>query len=74
MTPQTYAAYKDIPGWYLITTRDNLMPIAFQKACADVVGDKLEVVEEIDAGHASFLVKPDVVADFILRAVRSLDG
>jgi len=31
-------------------------------------GDMMEVVEEIDAGHSSFISQPEKVADFIMRA------
>jgi hypothetical protein len=65
-------AYEKIPGWYLISKEDKTLPEAFQRVCISVVGDMMENVEEIDAGHSSFLVKPEVVADFITRAVKSV--
>ncbi|KAF3402951.1 hypothetical protein DPV78_003639 [Talaromyces pinophilus] len=65
-------AYEKIPGWYLISKKDNILPEAFQKVCISVVGDMMENVEEVDAGHSSFLVKPEIVADFIVRAVKSV--
>jgi hypothetical protein len=65
-------AYEKIPGWYLISKKDNILPEAFQRVCISVVGDMMENVEEVDAGHSSFLVKPEIVADFIVRAVKSV--
>lgn len=61
-------AYEKIPGWFLISKRDNILPEAFQRVCISVVGDMMENVEEVDAGHSSFLAKPEIVADFIVRA------
>lgn len=48
------------------------MPEAFQRVCISVVGDMMENVEEVDTGHSSFLVRPEIVADFIVRAVKSV--
>jgi hypothetical protein len=65
-------AYEKIPGWYLVSKEDKILPEAFQRVCIGVVGDMMENVEEVDVGHSSFLVKPDVVAEFIVRAVKSV--
>jgi pimeloyl-ACP methyl ester carboxylesterase len=73
-TPLEYAGYKDIPGWYLISAKDNLLSPALQRYMISYIGDVLEVVEKIDAGHMSFVVNPAAVADFIMRAARSIDG
>lgn len=70
-TPLEYAGYKEIPGWYLIALKDKAMPPEFQKLCIEVVGDQMEHVEEINAGHCSFLVEPAAVTDFIIRAASS---
>ncbi|EED14687.1 conserved hypothetical protein [Talaromyces stipitatus ATCC 10500] len=64
-------AYDEIPGWYLLCKNDNILPEAFQRECIRVVRDGMERVEEVDAGHSSFMVVPEIVADFILRAAKS---
>lgn len=71
LAPLEYAGYKDIPGWYLITLKDKLMPPEFQKLCIEAVGDQMEHVEEIDAAHCSFLIEPAAVTDFIIKAASS---
>ena len=65
-------AYEKIPGWYLVCKEDKTLPEAFQRVCISVVGDMMENVEEVDAGHSSFMVKPEIVADFIVRAAKSV--
>jgi pimeloyl-ACP methyl ester carboxylesterase len=65
-------AYDKIPGWYLISKKDNSLPEGYQRLCIGVVGDGIEHVEEVDAGHSSFIEKPEIVADFIVRAARSV--
>lgn len=47
------------------------MPPAFHKYILNDIGDRVEVVEEIDAGHCSFISQPVQVADFIIRAAQS---
>ncbi|KAJ5528334.1 hypothetical protein N7513_012493 [Penicillium frequentans] len=71
LTPLEYAGYKEIPGWYLVTLKDKLMPPEFQKLCIEAVGSRMEHVEEINTGHSSFLVEPAAVTDFIIRAATS---
>jgi hypothetical protein len=48
------------------------MPPDFQRSIISTAGESIEYVEEIETGHSSFLARPDAVADFILRAVRSI--
>ncbi|KAL2221047.1 Alpha/beta hydrolase fold-1 [Thermoascus aurantiacus ATCC 26904] len=67
-TPLTYTAYEEIPGWYLVATKDLALSPKFQKYMLRNAGDMMEVVEEIDAGHSSFISQPEKVADFIMRA------
>ncbi|KAJ5612018.1 hypothetical protein N7510_005212 [Penicillium lagena] len=73
LDPITQAAYLDIPSWYLVTKLDNNMPRDFQILCTKVIGEKLENVEEIETGHSSFWIRPDLVVDYILRGARSAE-
>lgn len=66
--PSGPPAWKDIPGWYLIGTVDNVIPPAqrramAQRADATTVG--------VRAGHLPILSKPDAVAKLIGAAARS---
>lgn len=74
LTPITQAAYLDIPSWYLLTKLDISMPRELQILCTKIIGDKLEKVEEIESGHCSCWVRPDLVVDFILGGVRSAEN
>ena len=67
-------AYNMIPGWYLVCKNDNILPEAFQRECIRVVGDGMERVEDVDTGHSSFMIVPEVVADFIVRAAKSANS
>jgi hypothetical protein len=49
------------------------MPYDFQILCTKVVGEKLENVENIESGHSRFWIRPDLVADYILRGARSAE-
>lgn len=71
LTPLKYPGYKEIPGWYLITLRDKLIPPEFQKLCIEAVGDQMEHIGEINTGHCSFLVEPANVTEFIIKAANS---
>jgi hypothetical protein len=35
---------------------------------ASIPGHMMEVIEEVDAGHCSFIGQPEKVRDFILKA------
>ncbi|KAL1862393.1 hypothetical protein Plec18170_001219 [Paecilomyces lecythidis] len=70
--PLTYVSYNDIPSWYLSGTKDVIMPPSFHKYILNDIGGTVEVVEEIDAGHCSFIGQPAQVADFIIRAAQSV--
>ncbi|KAL2003098.1 hypothetical protein VTN02DRAFT_5042 [Thermoascus thermophilus] len=74
VTPLTYAAYEEIPGWYLVHTKDLTLPPEFQRHMLSIPGDMMEVVEEIDAGHSGFISQPEKTADFIMRAAKSVEA
>lgn len=61
-------AWRDIPSYALLTTRDNNIPIEAQRFMAARAG---AVTVETEASHAVSVSRPDVVADLVLRAVRA---
>jgi pimeloyl-ACP methyl ester carboxylesterase len=60
-------AWKSRPSWYLLTTRDRMIPPPAQQAMAKRAG---AVVEEIPASHAVYVSRPREVAAFIEKAAR----
>lgn len=80
VSPANYAAWKDIPSWYLIPQQDKTVPPDTQRAIVKEAreyhvsvggpgrGDRMLTIEEIDAGHSPFLSRPEETADFIERA------
>lgn len=74
LTPLTYAAYEEVPGWYLVHTKDLTLPPELQKHMLSIPGGMMEVVEEIDAGHSGFISQPEKTADFIMRAAKSVEA
>jgi pimeloyl-ACP methyl ester carboxylesterase len=79
-TPGNYAAWKDIPAWYLIAQQDQAIKAEAQRAFVQEAREYLDRVggpgagermlrsEEIDASHSPFLSRPRETADFIERA------
>jgi len=79
-TSADYAAWKDIPAWYLICKRDNAVKLdvqrAFVKEARDYLdqeggagtGEKNLKSEEIDTSHSPFLSRPEETAAFIEKA------
>ena len=79
-TSGNYAAWKDIPSWYLITQQDKAIQPEIQRAFVKEAREYLDHVggpgtgermlksEEIDAGHSPFLSRSQETADFIERA------
>lgn len=65
-----YAAYKDVPSAYLVTTLDRAVGWKTQEIGARDAG--CDLIERVDAGHSPFLSRPDVVARFIRRAAGEL--
>lgn len=60
-------AWKSIPSWYLVGTRDQIIPPAEQRFMAHRAGS---VVAEAPAGHLSMLSHPGAVTALIVRAAR----
>jgi pimeloyl-ACP methyl ester carboxylesterase len=62
-------AWATIPSWYLVSTRDNAIPPAQQRAMAHRAGS---TTVEVRAGHLPMLSRPAAVSDLITRAARSV--
>jgi pimeloyl-ACP methyl ester carboxylesterase len=79
-TPGKYAAWKDIPSWYLVCRQDIAMPPDVQRAFVQEARKYLDQVgglgtgqqrmrsQEIDASHSPFLSRPEETAAFIESA------
>jgi pimeloyl-ACP methyl ester carboxylesterase len=68
----TVPAWKSKPSWYLITTKDRMIPPPAQRSMATRAGS---VVVESAASHAVFLSRPQDVAAVIEKAARAVaDG
>jgi pimeloyl-ACP methyl ester carboxylesterase len=61
-------AWKTIPSWDLIGTRDHVIPEAAQRAMAATAHSRIST---FDAGHLGLITEPDVVVDVVLRAIRA---
>ncbi|KAI9811005.1 MAG: hypothetical protein M1832_001082 [Thelocarpon impressellum] len=68
--PATYAAFRDFESSYLLCTRDNALPLAFQRQMVrDAGAGAFALVDVVEAGHSPFLSQPGAVAAFIERAL-----
>jgi pimeloyl-ACP methyl ester carboxylesterase len=67
-TPSAAAAWRSIPSWALVGTRDRVLPPAEQLAMAERA--RAHIVRA-DASHLSMVSKPRVVADLVGRAARA---
>lgn len=75
-----YAAWKDIPSWYLIAKQDKPLKPEAQRAMVKAAREYLDQAggpgtgeqrlksEEIDASHSPFLSRPEETASFIESA------
>ena len=78
--PLKYAAWKDIPTFYLFALKDMAIPIDIQRGFVKDARDLLDKeegpgtgrrrisTEEIDSSHSVFLSHPDETAAYIQRA------
>ncbi|MFE9566509.1 alpha/beta fold hydrolase [Streptomyces sp. NPDC006487] len=62
------AAWKSIPSWFLVATKDQAIPPAAQRFMAERAGAH---TVEVDAAHAAVVSRPSAVSDIILDAARS---
>lgn len=65
--PVTQAAWRTKPSWYLLTNRDQALPLAAQKTMAQQIGAR---VQSVPASHLSMISRPLAVSAWIDRAAR----
>jgi pimeloyl-ACP methyl ester carboxylesterase len=63
----TAPAWKTIPSWYLIGTRDKVLPPAQQRFMAERAHAR---IAEVRASHVSLISRPEAVVQLILQAAR----
>ena len=61
-------AWRSIPSWTLVSTDDNSLPVAAQRAMAERAGSR---IVEVASSHASPVSQPAVVAQVIRDAARA---
>jgi len=66
--PSATPAWRTIPSWYLIGTKDKIIPPAEQRKMAIRAGS---TVEQFDAGHVGLMTDPRAVTRIIERAARA---
>jgi pimeloyl-ACP methyl ester carboxylesterase len=64
--PSGPPAWKSIPSWSLIGTRDNVIPLALQEEMSGRAGAR---ITRVKAGHLSLITHPAEVTKVILSAV-----
>ena len=65
----SYAAYMDIPSFYLLCTQDNTLPFQVQQGlvqAAVATGAKIET-ETVNSGHSPFLSKVEETSAFVRK-------
>jgi pimeloyl-ACP methyl ester carboxylesterase len=66
----TYAAFVDVPSWYLFTELDQVLPIQYQQgivAAAEGAGAKVKTWT-VRSSHSPFLSMPEKTAQLIIEA------
>jgi pimeloyl-ACP methyl ester carboxylesterase len=63
-------AWKTIPSWYLLGTKDLIITPAAQRAMAEHAGSK---IAKVKAGHLSLITHPEAVTKLIEKAARATD-
>lgn len=66
--PSGVPAWETIPSWYLIGTRDLVIPPSAQQFMATRAGS---TIVPVNAGHLGLVSNPQAVTDLIIRADRS---
>jgi pimeloyl-ACP methyl ester carboxylesterase len=69
--PSGSPAWRTIPSWYLIGTRDQIIPPDVQRGMAKRAGS---TVTEFDAGHLGLITEPRTVTRVIEQAARATVG
>jgi pimeloyl-ACP methyl ester carboxylesterase len=65
----THPAWKDKPSWYIITTRDKIVPLSLQRTMAERANAH---IKEIAASHAVYISKAKAVAKVIEEAAQNV--
>ena len=65
--PVAHAAWRTRPSWAVIATEDRAFDLAMLRHMAARIGAE---VTEVSGSHATYLTRPDVVADVIDHAAR----
>jgi pimeloyl-ACP methyl ester carboxylesterase len=65
----TTAGWKNLPSWYMISGRDNVI----QPDCERYMARRMNAsVESVSTGsHAAFIARPDIAASLILKAIET---
>ncbi len=66
--PSGTPAWRTIASWYLIGTKDRIIPPAAERAMAERAGS---TITEYNAGHLGLMSDPRTVAQLIERAARA---
>jgi pimeloyl-ACP methyl ester carboxylesterase len=70
-TPSRHAAWKTIPSWYFISSGDQIITPASEKAMAARAGSRVTVLP--GGSHLSLISHPDAVTSVIQSAIDSVD-
>lgn len=63
-------AWKTIPSWYVVASRDHLIPPKTQRFMAERAG---ATTVEVRTSHVAMIANPKAVTDVIVRAARATD-
>ncbi|MFK0151645.1 alpha/beta fold hydrolase [Streptomyces sp. NPDC090499] len=61
-------AWRTLPSWAVVATRDNAIPVRAQEFMAERAGSH---VVRLEASHAVSISQPDAVADLIVEAAKA---
>ena len=65
----TYAGWKDVPVWHVLTADDKALPLEMQRVFIDMVKDDITpTVREVASSHSPMLSRPKELADIIVEA------
>jgi pimeloyl-ACP methyl ester carboxylesterase len=65
------AAWRSKPSWYLVTTKDLMIPPDAQRTMSGRIGAN---VVEADASHSVYVSQPAAVADLITQAAAAIEA
>ena len=70
-SPSGEPAWKTIPSWYLVASKDRAIPPATQRFMAERAGAQ---TSEVRSSHVPQISHPDKTVDVILQAAGSISG